>query len=202
MKKIPLLLLSIVIVMTAQAQVFIPKAGVTLSKVHVEVSQGLKSKLGLTLGLAYNYQINDIFSVQPELNFIQKGFRQDYHDNDNGVSFDVEGKFAVNYLEMPVMFKASFGEENLKFFLNAGPSLAIGLGGKFKTEYTITFLGDTESETAEGKVKFGDSDDSDDDAIYLDNQLEFGLQIGAGVLIFDKVMIDLRMTISKKLKIE
>ena len=192
MKKLTLAILSLVVATSAHAQLFIPKAGISLSKVELDVSQGMKSKIGFTLGIAYNHEVNEIFSVQPELYFIQKGFRQDFHQSENGLSIDADGKFAINYLELPILAKASFGEGDVKFFLNGGPYLAFGLGGKFKTDYTISFLGDSESETVEGKVKFGDSDDSDDETVYFDNRIEFGVQFGGGVMLNEKIMIDLR----------
>lgn len=184
--------MSFVVAASAHAQLLIPKAGFSLSKVEVEVSQGMKSKIGFTLGLAYNHQISDVLSIQPELNFIQKGFRQDYHESDDGLTIDANGKFNINFIELPILAKASFGEGNVKFFLNAGPSVAFGLGGKFKTEYTVSFLGDSDSDSVEGKIKFGDSDDSEDEVVYLDNRLEIGIQVGGGVMINEKVMIDLR----------
>ena len=193
MKKLTLLVLSLIIVMTAQAQFLIPKAGITLSKVDVEVSQGMKSRLGLMIGLGYNHPINEILSFQPELSFVQKGYRQDYSMSDDDISIESKGKFIINFIEIPLQLKASFdAASNLKVFLNAGPSIGIGLGGKYEADYTFSFMGDSESMSLDGKIKYGDSDDSDEETLFLDNRLELGLQIGGGVLIADKIMIDLR----------
>jgi hypothetical protein len=192
MKKIPLLFLSLSILMTAQAQILIPKVGVSYSKVKVEISQGMKPNIGLTFGVAYNHQITEMFSLQPELNFIQKGFRQEVHENQDGTTMDGKGKFNVNYLELPILAKVLFGEGNVKFYLNAGPSLGIGLGGKYKADYTVSFLGNSQTESFENKIKFGDPDNSDEDELYLDNRLELSLQSGFGIMITDKIMIDFR----------
>jgi opacity protein-like surface antigen len=193
MKKISLLFMSFIIVMTTHAQILIPKAGITLSKIQAEVSQGMKSKLGFTIGLAYNHPINEILSLQPELSFVQKGYLQDYSQNEDGFSIDSKGKFTVSYLEIPLLAKASFDVgSDIKIYMNAGPAIGIGLGGKYEADYTFSFMGDTDSISLDGKIKFGDSDDSDEETLYLDNQLEFGLQVGCGIMVTDKIMIDLR----------
>jgi hypothetical protein len=158
----------------------------------VEVSQGMKPKIGLTFGVAYNHEISNIISLQPELSFIQKGFRQKYRETQNGATFDIDGKFAINYLELPILVKASFGESKVKFYVNAGPSIGLGLGGKYEVDYIVSILGYLESDSAEGDIKFGDSDNSGEGTLYLDNRMDLGLQVGGGVVISEKIMLDLR----------
>ncbi|HEY9046616.1 MAG TPA: outer membrane beta-barrel protein [Ohtaekwangia sp.] len=64
-----------------------------------------------------------------------------------------------------------------------GPSVAYGLGGKYKYEEG--------SQKIETKVKFGNGNSSNDD-LYLGNKIDFGVQFGGGVLIAGKVMVDVR----------
>ena len=172
MKKVLLSILAVVAIsISTQAQISImPKFGVTMSNfslsnaVEQALTDGdgsLKSRLGLTGGVALNIGLGEMFSIQPELNFVQKGTKISY----SGI--DVEGNMILNYIELPVLAKVSFGSETVKAYVNAGPSLGLGLNGKLKVE----------GETAD--IKFGDGDE--DNVLYLDNNLDFGVQFGAGV---------------------
>jgi hypothetical protein len=183
------------------AQTIIPKAGVSIAKVNVsdaEMGQA-KATLGFTLGAAVNFPINDIFSFQPELVFIQKGFKvkEDFSFGFGGFSesLSLDAKVVVNYLEVPVLAKATFGT-NTKFHLIAGPSLGIGLGGKYRYEYHAVYTdGNTVEEEhveADGKVKFGDPENETSEDLYLKRRADFGFQIGGGLLVKEKILIDLR----------
>lgn len=189
MKKILFIAAAICFTNVSYAQI-IPKAGVTLSRLHVDEDEGMKSKLGFTLGIGYNKSINDLFSVQPELNFIQKGLKGEFSESSNGESLTLEETYTLNYFELPVLVKVTFGD-GTKFFLNAGPSVGIGLGGKYKFKGTYTFQGITESEEIDGKIKFGDASENEEE-VYFDNRLDFGVQVGGGAIIAGKIMIDIR----------
>ncbi len=155
---------------SSNAQVkFIPKAGVSYANFIVtsEIPDPLKfePKLG---GAGFEVAINDMFAIQPELVFIQKGgiFTQDL------LGTKLELARTLNYLEMPLLVKAKFGTENLKFFVIAGPTISMVLSGSDK-------LG---SDTKD--IEFG----------YNNNQTQrgdFGLQGGLGVM-FKGVVIDIR----------
>jgi hypothetical protein len=79
-----------------------------------------------------------------------------------------ESKF--NYLELPVLAKVAFGSPVIKGYLNAGPSLALGLTGKYKVEGGMN--------PGEMDIRFGDS--MDDTRRYIDNRFDFGVQFGGG----------------------
>jgi hypothetical protein len=193
MKKILTLLVFSITAISASAQMtIIPKAGLSLSKIASEEDDEMKSKIGLILGLGLNFQVNDMFSVQPELQFVQKGFRIDYSYSFGGYTEEVKSDIAINYLEIPILVKTTFGSDNFKFFLNAGPSIGFGLGGKAKTEFSFSDGVDDFSGSSNGKVKFGDEPDSNEEDIYFDNRMDFGVQLGGGFLIAKKVMVDIR----------
>jgi hypothetical protein len=119
----------------------------------------MKSKIGLNLGLGINVPISEIFSFQPELQFIQKGYRIKFSESDQGFSIKADGKVNLNYLEVPVLIKAAVGADDLKFFFAVGPSIGVGLGGKGKLKLETEFLGAKESTDEDFKVKFGDEPD-------------------------------------------
>ena len=158
----------------AFSQSIIPKAGATVSKWGGDDAENFESNAGFTIGLGFNFPIGTgPISLQPELNFIQKGWKVE----DDGTSV----KTKLNYLEIPILAKATFGE-GTKFYLNAGPSIGFGLGGKLKAKEG--------SISGELDIKFGDGDD--EDAFYIEKRTDIGLQLGGGLLIADKVMIDIR----------
>lgn len=160
----------IMIACCAFSQTIIPKAGVTLSKFGGSDIEDAKFNLGFTLGVGFNFPIGEgAFSLQPELNFIQKGAK--YEEG------DYSEKLKLNYLEIPILAKATFGEVT-KFYVNVGPSLGYGLNGKVKVKE-----GSLEEDF---DVNFGDEVDE------IEKRMDVGLQLGAGVIIAEKIMIDLR----------
>ncbi len=152
--------------LSAQAQIsLIPKAGVTLSSIsYGDEANDQAAKVGFVGGLGVDIGIvENFFSVQPELLFIQKGEKYS--------AGGVETKATLNYLEVPVLAKVSFGGELIKAYVNAGPSLSMGLTGKNKVEG-----GERAGET---DIRFGDA--SNDGRRYLDSRFDFGLQFGGGI---------------------
>ncbi|MVM28546.1 outer membrane beta-barrel protein [Spirosoma sp. HMF4905] len=94
------------------------------------------------------------FSVQPEILFTQYGVRlasgSDYL------------QLKYNTVEVPVLLKASFGQPNLRFFINAGPVAAYTLSGVVS-------------------VQQGGQSDSQKMDMTNDGRLSFGASGGAGV---------------------
>ena len=138
------------------------------------------SKYGFVIGLAAAIPLSgDRFYLQPELLFHQKGYSSDFYYASEASSYIM----TLNYLDVPVLAKATFG----KFFLSAGPYFAWGLGGKYKG--TNTYAGITYEN--EGKVKFGERPDGYSGSNDYVNAFDFGFAGGAGVKI-RAVAIELR----------
>ncbi|CAM3449503.1 porin family protein [Pontibacter korlensis] len=140
-----------------------PRVGATFAKLNLsgddeftdEVKDLIQSKPGLQFGAVANVMVNDLFSVQPELLYVQKG----YQIEEGGVS----AKETMNYLEVPVLAKISFGSGQVQGFVTAGPSVGYWLSAKNKYEY------DGEEETED--YEFEDED----------NRTEFGANFGVGL---------------------
>ena len=151
----------------AQAQVsVIPKVGITgaaQSRPTFTNDQGLelshKGVSGFTAGVGLNFPVAGVFSFQPELLYIQKGFQQELTDGTNTATNDVK----LNYLEVPLLARVMVGNK-VKFIANVGPSIGYALSGSYKTI--------DGQDTEEGDVEF------DDDT----NRLDIGFQAGPGVL--------------------
>jgi hypothetical protein len=162
---------------TAQAQVsIIPKVGLTISDVALpEKEEGQKSVSGMLFGAGFNFPIvGEVFSIQPELLYIQKGTA--LIGSDQGVSLDM--KIHTNYLEVPLLAKVAFGSESVKAYLNVGPSFGYGLGGN--VNYKANIMGFPIEGT--GKVKFGEKpEDANEEDWYIENRIDLGLQFGGGL---------------------
>ncbi len=138
---------------SAQSLSFGGKLGVNIA--NMEFSEdGLTiepdSKMGLNIAAILNVGLTDAFSVQPEVNFIQKGYTLDFELFDE----TVESDFIINYLEVPVLGKYSFGTDQLMGFVEAGPTVGFAMSAKTVTD--------------------GDSEDIDFDEDGL-KRLDFGL---------------------------
>ena len=76
---------------------------------------------GFMIGVASSFGAGETFSIAPELIYSQRGNNW----NDGGVS----SSSRYNFMELPVMFRLSFGDV-LGGYINAGPSFSYLLGGK------------------------------------------------------------------------
>lgn len=162
----------------ARAQLVVtPKLGATFSTMNISNGNtlnggDLQSKTGLAIGVAFGIPLSDALSVQPELLFIQKGYRE--------AGGGSTANFGLNYLEVPLLLRYRIGEaDELHFFGYAGPYVGFGLGGNLKAKSgSISF---------DGKLKFGEEPDNyNGNDFYLGgsddvNRLDLGLNIGAGV---------------------
>jgi hypothetical protein len=175
MKKVVLSIAAMITLgFAANAQVsFIPKAGITLSNRAVkDKEEGQKSNMGMVAGLGINLPVSEggFFSVQPELLYIQKGYKTEEDGESN--------KLYLNHLELPVLAKVSFGGESVKAYVNAGPSVGFNMGGKLKYEF--------ENESESIKLRFGDKENTDE-TWYIDkedyNRVDLGMQFGGGLAL-------------------
>ncbi|GAB3811092.1 porin family protein [Pontibacter rugosus] len=137
-----------------------PRVGATFSEVNYSgdgadmLNDQLKSKTGVQFGAVANVMVNDLFSVQPELLYVQKGVKVNF----GGLSTELQS----SYLELPVLAKVSFGSEQIKGFVTAGPSVGYWLSGKIKQKYD------------------GESEEDDYDFTDDDNRTEIGANFGVG----------------------
>ena len=89
-------------------------------------------------------------------------------------SIEADQTYRMNYLEIPVNAKFSFGGENVNFYVAAGPYLGLALNG---TATYQTEVGGVISEETED-LEFG-SDENEDDL----KRWDYGLNVGAGIQV-------------------
>jgi outer membrane protein with beta-barrel domain len=170
-----------------QGQTLLPKFGVALSTISLSKdfffseSYDIKNKLGIVGGLGFELMLGEKMALQPELLFYQKGYKT--QSKQSNITY--ETTLTLNYVELPLLFKVKVGS----YYVNAGPSIALGVGGKYKNKVSGPFTGSS----FETKVKFGKEPDNNTSSdLYVDNNIDLGLQIGGGYIIADVIMIDLR----------
>lgn len=176
------------------AQTIIPRVGITLSNSSYEPESFYEKSdksfiAGFTAGIGYEFTLAGIVSLQPEINFIQKGQKREEIYYYEGIKSTLKFEYKYNYLEIPVLAKVKFGGLT-KFYVSAGPSIGIGLGGKYNQKNLIEDNLDSEYK---GDIKFKDRPEGyEGNDVFVDNKLDIGLQIGGGVMLFNRVMIDVR----------
>jgi len=132
------------------------RAGMTLSSIQGG-DYGSQLKAGMTLGGFLNYRINDRFSLQGELLFTQRGEKTSGSD----AYGNYKTWLTMNYLELPILAKYSFGSSRLDYYALAGPYFAFKLGGNYGSEY------------------YGQTYESEVDSHY--KGFDMGLKVGGGV---------------------
>ncbi len=144
------------------AQTFGVKAGLNMSNTSkIYDDDDSKMLMGFHVGATAEIEVADAFSVETGLILSTKGEKNDY---ENAAGKDVTVKTVPMYLEIPINGKYGIDLGGKKLYFAAGPYLAFGIGGKYKS--------DGESE----KIDWGNDEEKDDM-----KRLDFGLNIGAGV---------------------
>lgn len=177
---------------TAQTVSIIPKFGASISHAYlpestVNVGPGIVSTreesknaaTGITGGVAVNIKVSKIFSFQPELLYIQKGFTT-ISSSGSSSSFDYSQK--ISYLEIPLLAKANYNIGKLQLHVIAGPSVAFALGGNYN--YTIHEHGLEFSESGTIYFKNQPSGYNGNNQYYTKsayNRVDLGLQLGGGI---------------------
>lgn len=145
MKKVTLLIASIIISLSSFAQLSVGlRGGLNLSNIALQnktsTSPESNTKTGTSSGIVVNYGFSDRLSAQVELLYARKGCK--YHDVVLATTYDAKVK--LNYFEIPILFRYSIGNENkVQAFVNAGPYLGFRLKALYEQTSTTTIFGST-----------------------------------------------------------
>ena len=136
--------------------------------------ENVKSHFGPVAGVDVIYLFSDMFGVRSGIGLTQKGYAVKYSSSFDvfGISTttDVDASDAYNYLSVPLLGYAAFGE-GIRFFANVGPVFNVWMSGKSKSTTTSTVTGmDPVTESTDDKITDGME------------SLEISLLAGAGVL--------------------
>jgi hypothetical protein len=107
------------------------QAGINLADVNVDpLPEGTETSMRTRFiaGGILNYNFSPLLSLQIEPAYVQKGASADISGTQIGGNFKAEGTYSADYIDIPVLLKASFGNPQIKPFLLAGISAAFLLG--------------------------------------------------------------------------
>lgn len=129
MRKLILPLLALLFLATPlSAQYFGLRAGVNATNATIDISDlevNTSGETNLMLGLFVDLPIaGDVFSIQPEINYLNRGYSYDIQVGGN------EFSQTLTYFDLAALAKLNFGrEEGLGFYLGAGPTFSYALNG-------------------------------------------------------------------------
>ncbi len=126
-----------------------PYAGVNLSKFSYEESENMtaeelqlqndatKFKTGFNVGIDINFPINEVFSIETGLGYMQRGTNFLREEVLLGLNLIYDANVRIGYLGIPIMLKVQKEVGDFKLSIFGGPSLLQKLDykEKYKIEY-------------------------------------------------------------------
>ena len=122
---------------------------------------------GFQFSTVFEIGIGNAFSIQPELGFIRQGI--DFSNKLDSANIYNFHKLILDYLQVPLMGKASFGKGKVKPYLNVGPSLG----------YLVNAIDVKEINGSDEEEEL-DLDNAFKDVI---NRVDLSLNLGGGVAV-------------------
>lgn len=132
------------------------KGGVNLSSFSGTDSTPFGYKYGFSAGGIANYGFTDMFSVQAELLYSQKGTNSDLKfDKFNagtGISASGNLKQTLQYIDIPVLLKINTGDEGKGLFFELGPQASLAIAQRtFSDDASVKAIALATSLDANGK---------------------------------------------------
>jgi hypothetical protein len=85
-------------------------------------------RTGFLFGGVLFYSFSPMLGLQVEPAYVQKGATVDQSFTEDEMTIKIEQTLTANYLDIPVLLKASFGNGTVKPYLLAGATVAVSLG--------------------------------------------------------------------------
>lgn len=105
-------------------------AGMAMSRMSFSPSVDQAWHNGMIIGFQARYQEEKIFGLVGELNFVQRGWNENFKDNP-GLSY----KRTLTYISIPLMTHISFGTPRFKGFVNLGPEFSVMAGNSISANF-------------------------------------------------------------------
>lgn len=176
-------LLAMLLCGTSKAQMIYVQGGVNLANITKDNEGHTESNNTLTTfnaGVMAKFGLSKVIDLETGLLFTGRGSRT---ESNFGSGDYVRTTFRPYYLELPLnlVVMAPVGKSGI--FFNAGPYIAMGVGGKSKIESKIGPL----SSTSESDIKFSNDDpftsQQDDEAYDKLKRFDYGVNLGAGIKV-------------------
>lgn len=104
------------------------KGGVDLSRVSFTPSVKQGFAMGGNAGVAFRYIEESHFGLIAEVNFEQRGWKEDFEE------YPFEYSRTLNYVQIPFLAHIYFGRRG-RFFFNAGPEIGFMIGESTKANF-------------------------------------------------------------------
>jgi len=173
-----------------------------LSGGNNEVSEGYSSRLAPNFGITAEFGITDNFSIQPEINFDGQGGQRNGLQPVTNLPPEIPspptGYFyasfknmsILNYIEIPVLAKYTFGGFGLRFDVNAGPYIGFLLNATEKTSGTSSIYIDKNGTPLTMQDSTGasfpvppQSFDASTDVTSSIHKVNYGIAGGVGIMV-------------------
>lgn len=177
MKKAIMITLCVIFFAQAKSQVYV-QGGLNLANISNSKSGSVDKNNMLpsfNAGILARTNSSDAIAVESGLLLTGRGSKVE------GGSSSINYKVTFNplYLELPVNVIVRFPvSSTANIFLNGGPYVAMGVGGKSKFEGQLGNISGSHTE----KIKFTNEDPTDDDQAYSKlKRFDYGLNVGGGI---------------------
>jgi len=122
-----------------------------------EFSFSNKSRIGFVFGFFIDFKIKESFSIQPEIQYVQKGtkFSGNGSITMSNSTFRVKEVLVMqtDYIDLLVLAKFDLAKNNIKPYFIAGPGVSYLVSSKMKVKVTIENESDSDHEDYEGFKK-------------------------------------------------
>lgn len=153
-----------------------------------------KVKVGFILGAVADVDFGNSISFRPELNFIQKGGKEETTETNSGVTKTEKQDLKFNYIQLVPNFVYNFPAGSNKLFFGVGPEFGIGFSGKNKYEKIVSGNGVTTTKSQTQDVKFDGSKSASDDNTHL-KSFDLGANAVIGLKLNDGGFISAGYTV-------
>lgn len=184
MKKLLTVVLCVMVFTTAKSQIYV-QGGLNLANITTTNTGGTQHNNLLTTfnaGIMARSNKNEPIALEVGLLVDGKGAKSNsYLTSSTGDNY-IKANFNPLYLELPINFvlRLPLTHEN-NIFINAGPYVAMGIGGKSKIE--TSFLGVKSNSTSTIQFNNDDPTTSQQEEASYDKlkKFDYGVNIGAGI---------------------
>jgi opacity protein-like surface antigen len=152
-----------------------------LSSDNINYEDVYKSRTGYAAGIAFQYNFPKVLSLRTGVMYELTGASSDIYftDNNGNITDKVKQLDNIDYLVVPLLLRATFGDK-LNFFVNAGPYWAALLKRKWVFDHAVRFNGIPTDE-------FDETDHTE--------KTDFGIAagIGASAVFNERIVISLEV---------
>ena len=187
-----------VVLQPLEAQPYLgPKVGVSYATMGYKQKDYLSSNgykirpiYGFQMGAIMHYAVNRRWSVHMEFNYSRKGREIIREGSDY-----IHDRLQYNYIELPLLFRISFGGSKFRWYLNVGPHLSYYLNGEgnFSSSFLRRGIDPETGELTGGgpdilNYTFGAGSSSTSESpqkvgVESFNYIQMGIDLGAGITI-------------------